>query len=133
MPQAPNSAITCLHVQSAGRPSKRFDEKWKGAPANTHESVPGGAARQLRYAALPEAAIDRVRIEALKADLSSAQYLIELLAPARLVASGDHLRRAVLDYVDDAPTANPAELELLRRRAGLEVEHFTLLAKADLP
>ena len=90
------------------------------------------AARQLRYAARPETAIDRVQIEAFKADLSSAQYLIELLAPAELVAAGDHLRRAVLDYVDDAPAANPTKQELLRKRARLEVERFTLIARTDL-
>jgi hypothetical protein len=90
------------------------------------------AARQLRYAARPASAIDPARVEALKADLSSAQYLIELLATPRLINAGDRLRRAVLDYVNEPPGADKNKRDLLRARAGAHVEHFTLLARIDL-
>ena len=90
------------------------------------------AARRLRYAARGDGTIDPSRIDEYKTDLSTAQYLIELLSRSTVVQAGEAVRRSVLDYLkarEERGAKGDCEQERLAARTA--VDEFKAAARPE--
>jgi hypothetical protein len=90
------------------------------------------AARKLRYLARGDS-VGGWTAEEIKTELSSAQYVIEMLAPAEMIALGEAVRRDTLNYAGATEKGkNEAERAELREVARAAVDAFTAGARSDL-
>lgn len=91
-------------------------------------------ARKLRYIARdPTSKPDRSELNALRTELSTVQYEIELIAPTALVIAANNVRRATLDYLNESmEDADPGRLGDLRVRSREAVGALISAAREDL-
>lgn len=90
------------------------------------------AARKLRYLARGES-VGGWTAEEIKTDLSTAQYIIEMLAPAPMIALGEAVRAHTLDYAAaEEKGKDEVERTRLREVARAAVDAFTAGARVDL-
>ncbi|WP_448003303.1 hypothetical protein [Agromyces bauzanensis] len=90
------------------------------------------AARKLRYLARGES-VGGWTAEDIKTELSTAQYVIEMLAPKQMVALGEAVRADTLEYAGAKDKGkDEAERARLREVARAAVDAFTAGARDDL-
>jgi hypothetical protein len=77
-------------------------------------------ARRLRYLSRPNATRDAGVIETLKTELSTVRYEIELIAPPGIAEGANTVRRATLDYLNEATTTSTASFESLEQSADVK-------------
>ncbi|MFI9815824.1 hypothetical protein [Saccharothrix variisporea] len=89
------------------------------------------AARQLRYEARSAPTSDAERVDALRTELSTANYEIEIISSPEMAERAEEVRRKTLDYLNAAnsPTDEAEAVESARMAARQAVESARMAAR----